>query len=215
MRIVAIDASALNGGSVSSVVEAAALAAEAVGGTVRRFRVYASSPTTRATSRPGSNARGFGPSIEAIVEEILDADGILLGIPSTANGVNAGTRALLRSVSSRFAGRCLDRGYHGRPTRLSPGRRVGLLIASPAPTALASAYAASLAPSAIVRRSFARGGVKLVGNVAFADRPGHPLVRDRALVRAADLGRAVVDELLGSGDAVPLPFGTAARRLAV
>ena len=203
MRIVAIDAGALRGGGVSAAVEAAAAAIERDGGSVERFRVYASGPDT---SRNGGHAatRGIDGNIAAIIEALLDSDGVLLGAPSTAAGINAGTRQLLRRIAACFAGNCLERGYHGRPTRLSPGRRVGLLTSSPAPPPLTPLHSMSVGPLLPVRRAFGRGGLQIVRHVSVPESRRHPLARDRALLRAAALGREL-SKVLRDNPATRLP----------
>lgn len=202
MRIIAIDASALGGGSVSASIETAAREAERAGGTVHRVRLY-SMPSGHGTEAGLAVYRGIEGTVAAVVDEILDSDGILLGTPSTHTGPNAATSALLKRLAACFAGHCLERGYHGRPTRLTPGDRVGLLTSTPSPTALASAPAATLATYLRVRRCLARGGLGLVGHVAIADLPGYPLVRDRAMGRAGVIGRMLVEQF--GEDHVMLP----------
>lgn len=203
MRIVAIDASALGGGSVSASVEAAARAAETAGATVHRVRLY-SMPTGHCVSEAGlAVTRGFEETIAATIDGILDSDGVILGIPSTNAGPNAATRALLRRLAACFAGHCLERGYHGRPTRLSPGRRVGLLTSSTSPAALASPEVAALGTTLRVRRCLSRGGLTLLGHVAIADVPGHPLTRDRAMTRSGQLGRSLATHLVEEHAVMP------------
>jgi NAD(P)H-dependent FMN reductase len=203
VRIAAIDASALGGGSVTAALEAAAEATERHGGVVERVRLY-SMPTAHGMTGGGiPRSRDFDTTTTAAVQAIVDADGVLLASPATHAAANAGTQALLRRLAATFAGHCLERGYHGRPTRLTPGRRVGLLTSSPSPTALASTGAVSFGVQLRTRRAFGRGGVHLVGHVCVPDLPGHPLARDRAMARAVDLGRELAETLLSEGDVLP------------
>lgn len=206
MRIVAIDASALGGGSVSAAVESAATAAERANSLVHRFRLY-SMPGKHDTEEAAlAVSRGFEGTIAPMVDAILDSDGVILGTPSTHAGLNAGTTALLKRLAACFAGHCLERGYHGRPTRLTPGRRVGLLTSSPSPTALASSHAAALGPTLRVRRTFGRAGIKILRHVSIMDRPGYPLARDRAMARATDLGRELAECIMDEVGIVPVAF---------
>ncbi|GAB4280276.1 MAG: hypothetical protein Kow0056_14480 [Coriobacteriia bacterium] len=202
MRIVAIDASALGGGSVSAAIEAAAQAAEGTA-IVSRYRLY-SMPAGHGIAEAALAAqRGFEETIAAVVEEILGSDGVILGTPATPAGPNAATRALLKRLAVCFAGHCLERGHRGRPTRLSPGRRVGLLTSSASTAALLHPAGAALTTSLRVRRTFGLGGVRLVGHVAIANKPGHPLARDRSMEEAARLGRRLVGAL--ESDCVVIP----------
>jgi hypothetical protein len=193
MRVVAIDASALGGGSITAAIRAASRTITERGGVVHHVRLY-SMPTGHGVAEAGlAVSRGFAETVAAAVEDILDSDAVILGVPTAHAGPNAGTKALLRRLAACFAGHCLERGYHGRPTRLSPGRRVGLLTSSPNPLALVSGHLASARTDLSVRRTFARGDLGLVGTVCVADIPGYPLARARAMSRARDLGGMLVD----------------------
>jgi hypothetical protein len=161
-------------------------------------------PTGHGVAEVGSAvSRGLEETVAAVVEEILDSDGVILGVPSAPVGQNAATKALLKRLAACFAGNCLERGYHGRPTRLTPGRRVGLLTSSPSTASLASPQASTLTTTLRVRRCLSRGGLKLYGAVAIADVPGYPLLRDRAMAASARLGEELSIHLLEACAAMP------------
>jgi len=158
MRVIAVDGSVLRGGNLSSCIEAACLTAENSGAEVARFRLYESWVASQARACTGqidSNA-----PIEELALAILDADAMIIGVCDSGARPDAAARALLHRLAIHFAGRCLERGIHGRPTRLAPGPRILMLTSSNSPRALGRIT--GTAP--VLRRTFATAGVSVLAH---------------------------------------------------
>ncbi len=187
MRLVAIDASPLRGGAVTQGVEAAAAAAEAAGSqraVVLRRRLCDEWSRGQLDAAHGRTAEAER-ALDDLADAIVCADGVILGISGA--GVGAPVRMLAHRLEAYFAGRCLERGHHGMPTRLRPGPRLALVVGVRG-SRLGRSRAAVAPQALLLRRTFASAGVGCGGVVAVPVGTATPFARRGALTDAASLG---------------------------
>lgn len=196
MRIIAIDASPINGGPASYAVDVAASAAEEAGAEVIRIRLYdlhafcctqcgACAGTGRCTKRDGL--------LSHACRVMLDADALVVGAPARLQTSSHGALALLRRLLGGFAGVSTTRGAGTGPVRGSIARntfaeekRAAVIAACTAPFGLPLV---PLGMARAARKLLADAGVVLVDSAPVPVRFTDASTRDVTRERAEDLGR--------------------------
>lgn len=184
MRIVAVDASPIPGGSVSAAVEAAAVRLERAGAAVDRVRLY-----ERLGGRPSPSSL----ELRALVEEVCAADALVAGSPAYFGGLNSGTLALLQAYRAHIA---RLRNVSGMPLMeqaLPPGKRAALVTAA-ADGPLRLLGLSGLACGRI-RSALAEGGMRTAGTLVVPGTFDGPADKDVALTRAARLAERLLAAL--------------------
>jgi multimeric flavodoxin WrbA len=187
MRLIAIDASPINGGPASYAVDIASTAAEEAGAEVIRIRLYdlaayactdcdACEKTGRCTKRDGllSHASRI----------VGDADVLILGAPARRTSATHGGLAMLRRLLTAYAGVTTTRGGFVEGAS-AEGKRAAVIAACPAPL-VALVQPGGMARAA--RKLLAEAGVDLVTCAPVPLRFTHPAARDTVRERAAHLG---------------------------
>ncbi len=191
MRIIAIDASPINGGPASYAVDVAASAAEEAGAEIIRIRLYdlhafcctqcgACTGTGRCTKRDGL--------LSHACRVMLDADALVVGAPARLQTSSHGAVALLRRLLGGFAGVSTTRGAGTGPARntFAEEKRAAVIAACTAPFGLPLV---PLGMARAARKLLADAGVVLVDSAPVPVRFTDPSARDVARERAEDLGR--------------------------
>jgi hypothetical protein len=194
MRLIAIDASPINGGPSSYAVDVAASSAEAAGAEVIRLRLYdvlsyacpkcgGCADTGRCTKRDGL--------LNHAAKVMAMADAIVVGAPAKLTTSGSATAMLGRFLGS-YAGMSLARGGR-RPGSLAEGKRAAVFAAGGLP-----GFAASLANIGLAGRARAvpsDAGVELLPAVyipsSFSGASTRDITREAAEKLAVRLVRPV------------------------
>ncbi|MGV8082272.1 MAG: flavodoxin family protein [Coriobacteriia bacterium] len=174
MRIVAIDASPTK--SVVTVsVETAARAAETAGAQVQR--VHLSSLKIRSCTNCGmcrySGSCKIEDDLPVLAQQIADADGVILGLPSYFRHPDESVKALLDRLKGFFPD---DRqlrlpGLSERDLQVASARaqkRAVIITACNAPEPLATFFGYTTGPVRELRSSLAARSIRTVGSLAIA-----------------------------------------------
>jgi hypothetical protein len=203
MRLIAIDASPINGGPASYAVDVSASAAEESGAQVVRIRLYdivsyactqcaACAQTGRCTTRDGllSHASRI----------LADADTLILGAPARLSSSKHGPTAMLKRLLGAYVGATTTRGV--LMEGVSPSEKRAAVIASCATPLGVPIEAGGMARAA--RRFLTDAGVTLVPCSPVPLRFTRPAARDTTRECAADLGTSLAlmpwRSRSGSGD---------------
>ncbi len=209
MRIIAIDASPINGGPASYAVDVAASAAEEAGAEVIRIRLYdlhafcctqcgACTGTGRCTKRDGLLSHASAV--------LRDADALIVGSPARISTTTHGALSLLMRLLGGFAGVSTARGATGRNT-FAEEKRAAVI------TCCASPFGVPLGPLGMARAArklLGDAGVVLVECASVPLRFTEPAARDITRERSEDLGRRLASQAT-SGDGPPRSRGRRSR----
>ena len=173
MRIVAIDASPARG-VVSQSVEEAARAAEIAGATVVRVRL--SDLSIRSCTGCGmcryTGACKIPDDLPALAEEIVEADGVIFGVPSYFRRPEGQTKALMERIMRFFPD---DRqlqlpGVTRKDVPQVPAaravKRAVIITACTTPEPLATFFGYTTGPIRELRRALNEGGIRTVGSLS-------------------------------------------------
>ena len=197
MRIIAIDASPINGGPASYAVDVSASAAEESGADVIRIRLYdlhgycctqcdSCSGTGRCTKRDGLLAHA-----ERVVQA---ADVLILGAPAKLMTSRQGAQALLLRLVGAYTGVSVARGWYNAPRTFALGKRAAVIAAGEA------SFRLPIGPMGMARvaaRQLAESGVALIDCGPIPGRFSDPAARDHTRERAEALGRELARPLEG------------------
>jgi hypothetical protein len=198
MRIIAIDASPINGGPASYAVDVAASSAEAAGAEVIRVRLYdlhgfcctecgACAGTGRCTKRDGL--------LSHACRVLHEADALVVGAPARLSTSSQGALSLLRRLLGGFAGVSTARGASGRNTFAEEKRAA--VIAS-----CATPFGVPLGPLGMARAArklLGDAGVTLVDCAPVPLRFTEAAARDITRERAEDIGRRLASPATAAG----------------
>lgn len=172
MRIVAIDASP-NRGAVTISVETTARAAEAAGAQVQRVRL--STLKIRSCTNCGMCRYMTGCKIEddlpVLAQQIAEADGVILGLPSYFRHPDDNVRALLDRLKGFFPDDKQLRlpGLGARELQVAAARaqkRAVIITACDAPEPLATFFGYTTGPIRELRSALAAKSIRTVGSLA-------------------------------------------------
>jgi hypothetical protein len=187
MRIIAIDASPINGGPASYAVDVSASAAEDSGAEVVRIRLYdlhgfcctqcgACTDTGRCTKRDG---------LLSHAERVMrDADVLVLGAPAKLATSRHGALALCHRLLGAYTGISVARGWYEHST-FAEGKRAAVIAAG-------STFGLPIGPLGMARaagKQLAEAGVTMVECGAIPGRFSDAAARDTTRERAEALGR--------------------------
>jgi hypothetical protein len=205
MRIIAIDASPINGGPASYAVDVSASAAEDSGAEVIRIRLYdlhafcctqcgACTDTGRCTKRDG---------LLSHAERVMQAaDVLVLGAPARLSTPRHGALALCHRLLGAYTGMSVARGWYNSGSTFAEGKRAAVIAAG-------SVFGLPIGPVGMARaagKQLAEAGVTLVECGAIPGAFSSPSARDITRERAEALGRR-----LAKPEASP-PSGPRGRR---
>lgn len=194
MRIIAIDASPINGGPASYAVDVSASAAEGSGADVIRIRLYdlhayfctqcnACAGTGRCTKRDGLLAHA-----ERVVQA---ADVLILGAPAKLiTPSRTGAHALLNRLIGAYTGVSVARGWYNTARTFAEGKRAAVIAAG------AATFRLPIGPLGMARsaaRQLTGAGVALVECGPIPGRFYDPGARDQTRERAEALGRELAE----------------------
>lgn len=183
MRIIAIDASPINGGPASYAVDVAASAAEESGADVVRIRLYdlhsycctqcgACADTGRCTKRDG---------LLSHAERVMQAaDVLVLGAQARLGTTSQGALALLHRLLGAYTGTSVARGWFNVST-FAEGKRAAVIACCGSALGLPIG---SFGMAHAARKQLATSGVTLVEAasvpLSFADATARDKTRERA-----------------------------------
>jgi hypothetical protein len=191
MRIIAIDASPINGGPASYAVDVAASAAEESGADVVRIRLYdlhaycctqcdSCTPTSRCTKRDG---------LLSHAERVMEAaDALVLAAPARLQSRNQGAEALLRRLLGAYTGMSAARGWYNTSSgrTFAEGKRAAIIGSGAPPLGLPIG---NLGIARAAGKQLAEAGVTLIEGARVPVRFEEAGSRDDCRVRAEALGR--------------------------
>ncbi len=199
MRIIAIDASPINGGPASYAVDVSASAAEASGAEVVRIRLYdlhaycctqcyACQGTGRCTKRDGL--------LSHAERTMQAADVLILGAPAKLATTAQGAQAMLLRLIGAFTGTSVARGWYNVRT-FAQGKRAAVIAAG-------RTLGLPIGPLGMARaggKLLAEAGVTMVECGRIPGRFSDARARDVTRERANALGRELALPKEGVGRA--------------
>lgn len=202
MRIIAIDGSARRG-AVSRSVETAARAAEVAGATVQRVHLH-DLEVRYCTGCLMCRATGvckIQDDLPALVERIVQADGVIFGTPSYLRKPDEATRAILDRIAGYFAasGQLRLPGMSEREIPSVPvaraAKRAVIITACGAPEPLATFFGYTTGPVRELRSALATGGIRTIGSLSLTAGWARDSFDAWENDKAASLGRILAGKI--------------------
>lgn len=178
MRLIAIDASPINGGPASYAVDVAASSAEAAGAEVVRVRLYDvlnyACPQCAGCGSTGRCTRRDG-LLNHAARVMAMADAVIIGAPAKLRGTGGCASAMLGRFLGAYSGFSTARGGR-RPGSLAEGKRAAVFAAGGLPGFAAALASLGLAGAA--RAVLHDAGVELLPAVYIPSRFTGAATRD-------------------------------------
>ncbi len=187
MRIIAIDASPINGGPASYAVDVSASAAQDSGAEVVRIRLYDLHAfcCTQCASCQGTGRCTKRDGLLSHAERIVQAaDVLVLGAPAKLSTTSQGAQALLLRLLGAFTGTSVARGWYNQRT-FAVGKRAAVIAAG-------HSFGLPIGPLGMARaagKQLAESGVTMVGCGRIPGRFSDARARDVTREHAEALGR--------------------------